>query len=169
MAKIKFDHVRITFRNLAGRPTDWNKKGGVRDFAVVLDNYEDVQQLIDMGFNVKYFNKKNPDDPEVPYLKVKVNFRNDDDGKLIAPHIYMINNNKKTLVTPATAQIIDQADIEYCDIVIRPYYYEVNGKSGTSAYLEKMYVNIEQDDFEKKYSMYDDGEDNLDMEEVPFE
>ena len=167
--KINIAGARITFKNFAGRPTDWNKKGGARDFAVVLDTYEDVQALIDMGFSVKYFKKKEETDPDVPFLKVKVNFRYNDDGsELLSPHIYMINNNKKVLITPQTAQILDQADIAYCDIVIRPYYYEVQGKAGVAAYLDKMYVNIEQDEFEKKYEMYNDPEEE-EAEEIPFE
>lgn len=167
--KINIAGARITFKNFAGRPTDWNKKGGARDFAVVLDTYEDVQALIDMGFSVKYFKKKEETDPDVPFLKVKVNFRYNDDGsELLSPHIYMINNNKKVLITPQTAQILDQADIAYCDIVIRPYYYEVQGKAGVAAYLDKMYVNIEQDEFEKKYEMYTDPEEE-EAEIIPFE
>ena len=65
-----------------------------------------------MGFSVKYFKKKEETDPDVPFLKVKVNFRYNDDGsELLSPHIYMINNNKKVLITPQTAQILDQAAI----------------------------------------------------------
>ena len=167
--KINISNARICFRNIAGKPTKFNSKGGVRDFAIVLDTYEDVQALIDMGFSVKYFAKKEETDPDVPFLKVKVNFRYNDDGtELLSPHIYIINNGKKVLITPQTAEVVDQADIAYCDIVIRPYYYEVNGRAGVAAYLDKMYVNIEQDEFERKYEMYNDPDEDG-AEEIPFE
>lgn len=167
--KINISNARICFRNIAGKPTKFNSKGGVRDFAIVLDTYEDVQALIDMGFSVKYFTKKEETDPDVPFLKVKVNFRYNDDGtELLSPHIYIINNGKKVLITPQTAEVVDQADIAYCDIVIRPYYYEVNGRAGVAAYLDKMYVNIEQDEFERKYEMYNDPDEDG-AEEIPFE
>ena len=171
--KISISNARICFRNIAGKPTKFNAKGGVRDFAIILDNYDDVQALIDMGFPIKYFNKKEPTDPDIPYLKVKVNFRFDEaTGKeLLSPHIYLIDPNKpnkRTLITPQTAEIVDQAEIDYCDIVIRPYYCTVSGNNYTVAYLDKMYVNLVFDEFESKYEMFDDSEvDNA--EPIPFE
>ena len=120
--KIPISNARICFRNIAGKPTKFNSKGGVRDFAIVLDNYEAVEQLINMGLPVKYFAKKNPEDPDVPFLKVKVNFRYNDEGtELLSPHIYIINSGKKVLITPQTAEVVDQADISYCDIIIKTY------------------------------------------------
>ena len=166
--KISISNARITFKNFGGKPTEWNKKGGVRDFAIVLDNYDDVQSLVDMGFPVKYFKKKEETDPDVPFLKVKVNFKYSDDGTtLTSPHIYMINGKKKTLVTPQTAAVLDQADIAFCDIVIRPYYCTVQGNDYVVAYLDKMYVNLEVDEFEEKYIMYNSPEDEA--EAIPFD
>ena len=40
--------------------------------------------------------------------------------------------------------------------------------TGDEAYLDKMYVNIEQDEFEKKYEMFDDP-DEEEAEPIPFE
>ena len=167
--KINISNAQICFRNIAGKPTKFNSKGGVRDFAIILDTYDDVQALIDMGFSVKYFAKKEETDPDVPFLKVKVNFRYNEDGtELLSPHIWVINGGKRVLITPQTAEVVDQADINFCDIVIRPYYYEVNGGAGVAAYLDAMYVNIAENEFEKKYEMYDDpDEDNA--EAIPFE
>ena len=169
--KIKIENARIIFRNFSGRPTDWNKKGGVRDFHVVLDTYEGLQSLIDMGFKIKTLKKRNEEDPDIPILKVKVNFRYNDDGsELLAPHIYMVNpsTKKKTLITPATAPVLDAAEIAFSDIYITPYRTTVQGENYVTAYLDKMYVNLEVDDLEDKYSMYDDDVD-VDAEEIPFE
>lgn len=168
--KINITNSKIVFRNLAGKPTKFNSRGGVRDFAVVLDNYDDVESLINMGFSVKYFNKKNENDPDVPFLKVKVNFRYNEEGELMSPHIYVINNGQKVLIKPETAEIVDRADIAYCDMVIRPFAYNnINGRSGVSAYLDKMFVNIEEDEIEKKYEMYNDPDEEAEGEEIPFE
>lgn len=167
--KIKIENARIIFRNFGGSPTPWNKKGGQRDFHVVLDNYEGLQQLIDMGFAVKTLKKRNEEDPDVPILKVKLNFRYNDDGsELLSPHIYMINNGKKVLITPQTASILDSAEIAFSDIYIRPYRSTVSGVDYVTAYLDKMYINIEVDELEAKYSMYDD-DTNADTEDIPFE
>lgn len=173
--KINIAEAQITFKNFSGRPTDWNKKGGARDFAVVLDNYEDVKSLIDMGFPVKYFKKKEETDPDVPFLKVKVNFRyNPDTNELMSPHIYVVKdpNGKKTrdnlqLITPETAPIIDSMDIKNCDIVIRPYYTNVQGVDYVVAYLDTMYINREVDPFEAKYINFTSPEEE--SEAFPFD
>ena len=176
--KISIKRADVRFRNFAGAPTKFNAKGGVRDFVIVLDNYEDIQQLIDMGFNLKYFNKKDPADPDVPFLKVKVNFRFDEETgtKLISPHIYLVERDpsdpekivKKTLVTPSIAAIADNADVEYYDVVITPYRWEVNGNTGVAAYLDKMYMNLVIDEFESKYEVWSDPEED-NAEPIPFE
>lgn len=171
--QIKIPNCKIVFRNLEGRPTEWNKKGGKRDFAVVLDNYSDVETLINMGFPIKYFNKKNDTDPDVPYLRVKVNYRYDDDGKLISPHVYLIENGVKVLLNKHQGQNnvceVDRGNIDYCDIIINPFYSNVNGQSFLSAYLDSMWVNLVDNEFEQKYSRYEEDDDSMDSEDIPLE
>ena len=170
--RIKLPHMKIVWRNLAGRPTDWDKKGGKRNFAIVLEDMADVQVLQNLGMNVKMFNKKDPNAPDSYYIKVKVNFRNDDNGNVTSPLIYLVNGDSKSKpLTPNNVAVVDGAIIDYCDIYIKPYYATVNGQNFVSAYLDTMYVNVIKDEFEEKYSMYkeDIEEDDGDCEEIPFE
>lgn len=170
--KYNLEHCKITFRNLAGRPTDFNPNGGVRSFAVLL-NADMAAQLMDAGFDVKQFVNKETGELGDFYLKVKVNFKSDaDTGEFNGPFIYLINENvkdKKTLLLPPQVQIVDRADIDYVDLTITPYLWKAAGRQGISAYLVKMFVKVQEDPLEKKWSMYDDIDDTVEQEEIPFE
>lgn len=166
-AKYKLENCKITFRNLGGRPTDFDRNGGKRSFAVLL-NPDSATELMNAGFEVKQFINKETGEPGDYYLKVKVNFRYDDEGNLIAPHIYLINGATKTELGPTTVSVVDRADIKYVDMIITPYAYHAPNRDGISAYCVSMYVNIEEDELEKKYAMLDDRADENAIE-IPFE
>ena len=172
--KINLENTQITFRNIAGAPTEFNKAGGVRTFAAILSE-DAAGQLAGMGFDVRRFVNKETGEAGEAYLKIKVNFKNDEDGNFAGPYIYLVTQNaegkniKKTLLTPTTAGIVDRADIKYVDLTITPYAWTVRGESGISAYLVKMFVIIQEDPLEARYAMINDNLDEQAEIEVPFE
>lgn len=150
---IIIENARLIFKNFAGEQTKYNRAGN-RNFCVILDP-EVARDLLDDGWNVRYLNPREDEDEPTPYLQVAVAFGN------IPPKITMISGKTKTPINEDTIDTLDYAEIANVDLIIRPYNWEVNGKTGVKAYLKTMYVEIEQDVFASKY-------DCLDDEDIPF-
>lgn len=130
---LQIDEARITYKNFGGKGSKYNREGD-RNFAVIIDNIKDAETLRDAGWNVKIKDPREEGDDPFMYLTVKVKFND------MGPHIHLVSGNKRRRLTPETAGIIDDIDIANIDLDIRPYDWEVNGKSGRTAYLQSIKV-----------------------------
>lgn len=140
---IVIEDARIMFRNFSGEEGRFNPKGR-RNFCVLIDP-DIVEDLLEDGWNIKYLQPKDDDGEPLPYLQVSVAF-----GK-IPPKIFLIKKNGKIQLEEDYVSILDWVEIDNVDLTIRPYNWEVNGMSGTKAYLRSMYITCVEDDFESKY------------------
>ena len=147
--------ARILFRNFSGSPDKYNKQGGKRTFSILLDE-ETAMRLKEDGWNVKPLKSREDDDENHYHLAVEASY------KLYPPRIYLIAGKRKTELTEDTISALDYAEISNVDITIRPYSWEVNGKTGVKAYVKNMYITVVEDEFEKKYRDYDTEEDGDD-------
>lgn len=150
---ISIDNAQIRFRNFTGEPTKFDKAGGKRTFSVILD-VEMADKLRDDGWNVKSWEPDGADEP-IYHLPVEISY------KIYPPKVWMISGNKKTMLQEDTISALQYAEFTKVQLIIRPYCWEVNGKSGIKAYVKAMYVTIEEDEFEKEYRNFDDDEDDL--------
>lgn len=150
--RIAIEHARIGFRNFSGKEGKFNA-AGKRNFCVFLDPV-DAETFKEDGWNIKYLEPRDENEDRVPYLKVAVNFDN------VPPQVIMITGRGKTRLDEETVDILDWAEIENVDIVITPYEWEVNGRSGIKAYLKAIYVTLVEDEFESKYANVPDSAAN---------
>lgn len=140
---IRIEGARIGFRNFSGEEGRFNPKGR-RNFCVFLE--EDIAKDMEKeGWNVKWLRPREEGDEPQAYLQVKVVF-----GK-IPPKIVLVTGRGKTRLDEDTVNILDWAEIQNVDLVIRPYNWEVNGNTGVSAYVKTMYITLREDEFESKY------------------
>lgn len=155
---VLMEGVRIVFRNFAGKEGQYNRAGD-RNFGVILPD-DVAQAMLEDGWNVKYLKPREDDEEpvEVPWLPVTVNY---DKGK--PPKIMLVTERGRTALDGDTVEQLDWVDIAVdeatgnpkIDLIVRPYHYDVNGTTGIKAYLQSMYVTIEEDELERKYAEMD--------------
>lgn len=158
---IQIDNAHICFRNFAGEQTQYNRKGD-RNFAVVIPDDETANRMIAEGWNVKVRPPREPDGENFRYMPVKVAFND------YGPKVYVESNGNITELNENTVEVLDQIEIANVFMDIRPYNWNVNGRSGRSSYLKAIKVVQVTDRFAARTGM-PSNKDVLDaMNDVPF-
>lgn len=141
---ITIENARLIFRNFSGNQTAYNPQGR-RNFCVILEDEKLADALAKDGWNVKELQPREEGDKPQPYMQVAVSYEN------IPPMIKVISSRGQTILDESTVNMLDWAEIKNVDLIIHPYNWEVNGKSGVKAYVKTMYVTIEEDELAAKY------------------
>lgn len=144
---LQIDDARIIHRNFAGRGDKYNREGD-RNFSVVIPDQELADRLIADGWNVKIKPPREDGDEPFMFLPVKVKFN--DRG----PRVYLISGNRKNELDEESIGCLDDVDIVSVDLDIRPFDWDVNGKTGRTAYLQSMAVVQQLDRFAERYAEY---------------
>ena len=165
---VTIEGARILFRDFSG---ERNKYNNDRTFCVVLEP-DLADAMFKDGWPVKWLEPRNDEEDRTPYIRVKVQFSKREKFEKQAPQIVLISNGVKKEISEENVNILDWVNIENADLQIRPYNYDVNGKTGIKAYLNSLWITIREDSLETKYKdvPYASEVDskNADNEEMPF-
>lgn len=149
---LQIDDARIIYRNFSGVASKFNREGD-RNFAVVIPNQEIADALIEEGWNVKIKPPREEGDSPFIYLPVKIKFN--DRG----PSVYLQTGDAVNKLNEDTVDCLDKIDISNVNLDVRPYDWEVNGKTGRTAYLQSLQVIQEVDRFAIRFSDRDNSEE----------
>jgi hypothetical protein len=140
----EIEDARIIYRNFTGVGSKYNREGD-RNFGVIIPDQEICDALVNQGWNVKI--KPPREDGEEPFMFLPVKIKFNERG----PAIYVKSGESVTRLNEDTVGMIDDIDIVSVDLDLRPYDWEVNGKTGRTAYLQSMNVIQNIDRFGAKY------------------
>lgn len=138
------EDAELYFRNFTGAESPFNTAGD-KNFGVFLEDKLAKQMLKD-GWNVKYTNPREEGDEARPFISIKVKY------KIRPPRVTMITSTARTALDESSIGVLDWADILTCDIIVVSSYWEMGGKSGIAAYLQTMFVTVQEDALEEKYA-----------------
>lgn len=159
---ITLENVSLLFRNFTGEERPYNKQGE-RNFCIILP--PDIAQAMTRdGWNIKQA-KPREDEQEVPpyYVQAKLGYG----GKGRPPRVVIITSRGRNTLTQSQVSMLDWAEIEVCDVIIRPYNWDVQGNQGITAYVQTMYVTIREDDLDRKYAEVPDADAHQEPDEGP--
>ena len=142
---LQIDDARIIYRNFSGAPSKYNREGD-RNFAVIIDDEEICDALVNEGWNVKI--KPPREEGDVPFMFLPVKIKFNDRG----PRVYLKTGKNVNKLDEESVCCLDNIDIVSVDLDIRPYDWNVNGKEGRTAYLQSMQVEQEIDRFAERFA-----------------
>lgn len=138
------EDVVIAFRNFAGKEDQYNRAGD-RNFAILLDP-DRADELEREGWNVKYLKEREEGDGRQAYLQVAVSY------KARPPRIGMVTSKGLTYLGEDEVEMLDWVDIETADVTINPYEWAVGDKHGIKAYVQSLFIKIEEDYLQLKWT-----------------
>ena len=142
---LQIDDARIIFKNFEGRGDKFNREGD-RNFSLMIEDPNTADALIAEGWNVKI--KPGRDEDEEPFMRLPVKVKFTDYG----PKVYLVSGGRRVELDEESIACLDNIDIESVDMDLRPYDWEVNGRTGRTAYLQSMEVTQRIDRFAARYA-----------------
>lgn len=152
---LEINEARIIWPNFSGRGDRFNREGD-RNFHLVIPDQEICDALLNDkneygdSWNVKIKAPREEGDTPFMHMPVKVKFNNR------GPNVYLVSGNKQVALNEDTIKCLDDIDIMYVDLDVRPYDGQMaNGMTFRSAYLSAMRVYQRVDRFAEEAGTLD--------------
>lgn len=138
-----FEDARIGKKNFKGELTDFGEDKG-RTFRIYFTEDPDrAHELAALGYNIKGGDPIPETNEFYPtYLEVGVQW-----GKY-PPEVWIVNgtaDNEPRSINEQMLGSLDSLRFSRADVIVRPYEWKVGPKTGTKAYLKKIYVTIDKE------------------------
>ena len=148
---IRIDNTRFIFEtNFAGDPERDRYGSEARKGNIIIPDYEQAMDLIDMGFNVKTTKPREGEEENfVPkyYVAVKVNFDTD-----WPPKICLVSGDAEPVkLDEESISLIHTCYVLNVNVILNPYTDKRTGRK--SLYVRTMYVeqDVEEDPYASRY------------------
>ena len=141
----EIDGRDIIFKNFRGEGDKFNRQCD-RNFSLRLRDTDTADAMLERGWNVRI--KDDRDDEEGPFMRLPIKIKFSDYG----PKVYLWTGNRRNELDEETIGCLDNIDIESVNMDIRPYDWEVNGRTGRTAYLQTIEVFQRVDRFAERYA-----------------
>lgn len=121
------------WRNFSGTIND-NNRSGQKKFSIFLPE-EVAEELEQLGWYIRRKPPYQEGGNEMVFMDVFVDYDH------YPPLIKLVSyDGVTTILNNDTVGILDTVDIARADLEIRPYNWEVNGKTGTKAHVQELTV-----------------------------
>lgn len=141
----------IIFKNFEGRGDTFNREGD-RNFSLRLRDPDTVDELLELGWKVKI--KDGREDDEGPFMRLPIKVKFTEYG----PNVYLWTGNRRNELDEESIRTLDQIEIDHVNMDIRPYDWNINGRTGRTAYLQTIEVFQRVNRFDERYARMNDGE-----------
>lgn len=148
---LQIDDAKIIFKNFEGRGDKFNREGD-RNFSLLIEDPDTADALINEGWNVRI--KPARDEDEGPFMRLPVKVKFTEYG----PSAYLKTGDRLNKLDEDSIACLDNIEIESVDLDIRPFDWEVNGKTGRTAYLQSIHVTQRIDRFAARYANMNEDE-----------
>jgi len=147
MERLRLEDVKIIFKNFRGEKGPYNE-AGVRTFSIVIEDLELAKDLANEGWALKPLTNEEGE-IDAFHLPVKINY----DSRQ-PPRIYKVSLTRQGQLPldEKTIDMLDYLPIDYADVIVNPYAWEVQGETGIKAYCQTMYVVIEENELDIKWA-----------------